>query len=162
MVMGSSGAIADVSMRRRVATRLRIALRALGRARSSVNVVYTGDREIRALNRDYRKIDRATDVLSFHLQELDGQSDPSGDGIPLGDIVISVQTALRRAGLRRLAHELECLAVHGLCHLFGHDHKRPAQAKVMFALERQLRRQPMTTLARRPLKIRRRAATTRT
>ena len=39
--------------------------------------------------------------------------------------------------------ELERLAVHGLCHLFGHDHKKKAEATVMFALERRLRRLPL-------------------
>ena len=119
------------------------ALRALGRARSSATLVFTDDDEIRVLNRDYRKHDRATDVLSFHLQELAGEGDPAGDGIALGDIVISVETARRRAHGRRLGAELERLAVHGLCHLFGHDHKKKAEATVMFALERRLRRLPL-------------------
>ncbi|HVZ73266.1 MAG TPA: rRNA maturation RNase YbeY [Polyangia bacterium] len=126
--------------RRRVAARVRVALRALGRSRSSATLVFTDDDEIRQLNRDYRKHDRATDVLSFHLQELAGEADPAGEGIPLGDIVISVETARRRAHGKRLAGELERLAVHGLCHLFGHDHKKPVEAKVMFALEAKLRR----------------------
>jgi probable rRNA maturation factor len=125
--------------RRRVAARVRLALRALGRARSSATLVFTDDDEIRVLNRDFRKHDRATDVLSFHLQELGGEADPAGDGIELGDIVISVETARRRARGRRLVAELERLAVHGLCHLFGHDHKKKAEAKVMFALEKRLR-----------------------
>src|SRR6185369_10256938 len=54
--------------RRLLQARMRAALRALGRARSSATLLLTDDLEIRALNRDYRKHDRATDVLSFHLQ----------------------------------------------------------------------------------------------
>jgi probable rRNA maturation factor len=130
-----------VAVRRRVAARVRAALRALGRARSSATLVFTDDDEIRVLNRDYRKHDRATDVLSFHLQELAGEADPAGQGIELGDIVISVETARRRAHGKRLPGELERLAIHGLCHLFGHDHKKKAEARVMFALEARLRRQ---------------------
>ena len=126
--------------RRRVAARVRLALRALGRTRCTTTVVFTDDDEIRALNRDFRKHDRATDVLSFHLQELAGESDPAGAGVELGDIVLSVETARRRARGKRLVAELERLAIHGLCHLFGHDHKRPGEAKLMFALERKLRR----------------------
>jgi len=122
---------------------VRVALRALGRARSSATVVFTDDVEIRILNRDFRKHDRATDVLSFHLQELAGEGDPAGDGVELGDIVISVETARRRARGKRFVAELERLAVHGLCHLFGHDHKRKPEAAVMFALERKLRRLPL-------------------
>jgi probable rRNA maturation factor len=129
--------------KRRVAARVRVALRALKRSGSSATLVFTDDEEIRVLNRDYRKHDRATDVLSFHLQELAGESDPAGDGIELGDIVISVETAKRRAHGKRLVAELERLAVHGLCHLFGHDHKKAAEAKVMFALEARLRRLPL-------------------
>jgi probable rRNA maturation factor len=122
---------------------MRLALRALGRSRCAATLVFTDDDEIRALNRDFRKHDRATDVLSFHLQELAGESDPAGAGVELGDIVISVETARRRARGKRLVSELERLAVHGLCHLFGHDHKKKAEAETMFALERRLRRLPL-------------------
>lgn len=132
-----------VETRRRVAARVRVALRALKRSRSSTTLVFTDDEEIRALNRDYRKMDHATDVLSFHLQELEGEEDPAGNGIQLGDIIISVETARRRAHGKRLVSELERLAIHGLCHLFGHDHKRKPEATVMFALERRLRRLPL-------------------
>lgn len=131
--------------RRALKLRLRAALRALGRTRSSATLVLTDDAEIRVLNRDFRNHDRATDVLSFHLQELAGIDDPAGQGVNLGDIVISVQTARRRAAGKRLPSELERLAIHGLCHLFGYDHKRRAQADVMFALERRLRRLPIPT-----------------
>lgn len=142
LARGRARAGTTAEERRQVAARVRKALRALGRARSSTTLVFTDDDEIRTLNRDYRKHDRATDVLSFHLQELAGEGDPAGDGIELGDIVISVETARRRARGKRLAGELERLAVHGLCHLFGHDHKRKPEATVMFALERRLRRAP--------------------
>ena len=102
----------DAEARRRLVARVRAALRALGRARSSTCLV----------------------------QELAGETDPAGAGIALGDIVNSLETAPRRAPGKRLITEAERLAIHGLCHLFGHDHKRPAEAKVMFALERRLRR----------------------
>ena len=143
LVRGRARAAVPAETRRRVAARLRLALRALGRSRCTASLVFTDDDEIRALNRDYRKHDRATDVLSFHLQELAGEDDPAGEGAELGDIVISVETARRRARGKRLVSELERLAVHGLCHLFGHDHKRKPQAAVMFALERRLRRLPL-------------------
>jgi probable rRNA maturation factor len=143
LARGRARAQIPAETRRRVAARVRRALRALGRARSSATLVFTDDDEIRALNRDFRQHDRATDVLSFHLQQLAGEADPAGDGVELGDIVISVETARRRARGKRLASELERLAIHGLCHLFGHDHKKTAEAKVMFALEARLRRLPL-------------------
>jgi probable rRNA maturation factor len=120
--------------------RLRDSLRLLGRARCEVALLLAGDEEIRTLNRNYRKLDRATDVLSFHQQDLGGESDPAGDGVFLGDIVISVETALRRSGRGRLPGELARLSIHGLCHLFGHDHHRPKQARIMRALEQRLLR----------------------
>jgi probable rRNA maturation factor len=140
LVRGRAKGMLDSGARRRLAARVRGALRALGRARSSACLVLTDDEEIRTLNRTYRKHDRATDVLSFHLQELAGEGDPAGDGIALGDIVISVETARRRARSGRLAAEVDRLAIHGLCHLFGHDHKKKTEARRMFALERRLRR----------------------
>jgi probable rRNA maturation factor len=143
LVRGRARGALSADIRRQVAARLRIALRALSRSSCSTTLVFTDDEEIRVLNRDFRSHDRATDVLSFHLQELAGESDPAGLGIALGDIVISVETARRRAHGKRLGAELERLAVHGLCHLFGHDHKRKPEATRMFALERRLRRLPL-------------------
>jgi probable rRNA maturation factor len=128
------------ALRRRLGRRLRAALRLLGRSRSQVTLLLTGDAEIRALNQRYRKLDRATDVLAFHQRALRGEADPAGDGVFLGDIVISVETALRRASGRRLPGELARLSLHGLCHLFGHEHHRPAEAKRMRALEDRLLR----------------------
>jgi probable rRNA maturation factor len=140
LVRPEVAALLPPPLRRALVARLRAALRRLGRARSSCTLLLTGDGEIRELNRRYRHLDRATDVLSFHQQELDGVTDPAGDGIFLGDIAVSVETARRRAGGRRLSGELGRIALHGLCHLFGHDHRRPAEARAMRALENRLLR----------------------
>ncbi len=140
LVRGRAASLLRPAARRRAATRVRLALAALGCARSSATLVFTDDEEIRALNNRYRGIDRATDVLSFHLQELRGERDPAAQGAFLGDIVISVETARRRGSGRDLPSAVERLAIHGLCHLLGHDHKRRRQARVMYTLERRLRR----------------------
>jgi probable rRNA maturation factor len=140
LVRPEARALVSASMRRALVARLHAALRLVDRARSQVALLLTTDAEIRALNRRYRKIDRATDVLSFHQQELQGETDPAGDGVFLGDLVISIETAARRAPGRRLPGELARLAIHGLCHLLGHDHQRPAQAARMRQLENRLLR----------------------
>jgi probable rRNA maturation factor len=140
VVRPEATALAPPAMRRQLVARLREALRVLGRSRSQVSILLTCDEEIRALNRRYRKLDRATDVLSFHQLDLGGAADPAGDGVFLGDIVISVETARRRAGGRRLPGELARLAIHGLCHLFGHDHHRPGPTEEMRRLEQRLLR----------------------
>lgn len=106
---------------------------AIGR---EVSVLLTDDREIHALNRDYRGKDKPTDVLAFALDE--------GEGPPglLGDVVISVERAAAQARARRvtLDHELELLAVHGTLHLLGHDHAEPEEARRMRAETRAIRR----------------------
>ena len=141
LVRPEVAALVPAALRRSLAARLREAMRLLARSRSRVTLLLTGDEEIRALNRRFRQLDRATDVLSFHQQELAGETDPAGDGVFLGDIAISAETAQRRAGGQRLAGELSRIAMHGLCHLFGHDHQRPAEARAMRRLENRLLRQ---------------------
>jgi probable rRNA maturation factor len=140
MVRAEARKLLGTSVRATLAKRLRTCLRLIDRSRSDVALLLTGDEEIRALNRNYRKLDRATDVLSFHQQDLHGEDDPAGDGVFLGDIVISVETALRRGGKARLSGELARLSIHGLCHLFGHDHHRAGEARVMRKLEQRLLR----------------------
>ncbi len=73
------------------------------------------DRHIRQLNRDWRHKDAPTDVLSF----------PQGEGVVLGDLVVSLDTAERQATERGwdLQTELRILLVHGLLHLLGYDHE---------------------------------------
>ena len=93
---------------------------------TEVDITIVDDEEIHQLNRDYRNVDRPTDVLSFALDE-DDEDEPElleGQLHLLGDIIISAETATRQAeefghGLER---EIVYLAVHGLLHLLGYDH----------------------------------------
>ena len=89
-------------------------------APSEVTVMIAGDRELRALNRQFLGHDRPTDVLSFPSSE----PDPSTGRLYLGDIAISYAQA--RASAARGGHplqaELQLLIVHGVLHLLGHDH----------------------------------------
>lgn len=104
----------------------------IDRKDGEISVLLLDDEEIRKLNRDYRGIDRPTDVLSFALNEGD-QPDPQPD--MWGDIVISVERAARQAESAGLSFEDEVarLLVHGALHLFGYDHegskKKAAQMK---------------------------------
>lgn len=91
------------------------------------------DREIQQLNKTYRGIDRATDVLSFPLPFVDPQSDEEY----LGDIIISFPTAKKQAKEHKqtIEDELTFLFLHGLLHLLGYDHEDAAEEKAMFALQ---------------------------
>jgi probable rRNA maturation factor len=98
----------------------------------------TDDERMRQLNRDHRKLDRATDVLSFSALEQ-GRVEHLG-GV-LGDVVISFETVERAAKRHRrlVRHEALEVLIHGLLHIFGFDHVKSAkQAKLMKALQRQL------------------------
>src|SRR5262245_32128952 len=101
-----------------------------------VSVLLTDDDEIHSLNRDYRGVDKPTDVLAFALDEA-GRMDVS-----LGDVIISVERAQKQAASRRvdLDRELELLAVHGTLHLLGYDHAEPNEARRMRARTRAIRR----------------------
>jgi len=97
-----------------------------------VSVLFCDDDAMRALNKQYRGEDKATDVLSF---EQDGFAAPGAR--VLGDIVISLETAEERhpgnpAGQR---DEVRLLFCHGLLHLLGHDHQNAAQRQHMTELQ---------------------------
>ncbi len=97
-----------------------------------VSLRITDDQVIRELNRDYRHIDAATDVLSFSMLEGDGP--PAGEeAVLLGDVVISLETAARRAGRQGvpLETEMALLTAHGILHLLGYDHHSPGPRRVM-------------------------------
>jgi probable rRNA maturation factor len=107
-----------------------------------VAIVLTDDAAIRALNRDWRRQDAATNVLSFPAQaDVDlqaGRARRAGMPPPLlGDVVIAFETVQReaRAEAKRFEHHLAHLAVHGFLHLLGYDHAGNAEAEDMEALE---------------------------
>ncbi len=90
-----------------------------------VDVSLVDDNLIKEINSEHRKIDSATDVLSFPLGQ-DGMYDenPKTGALMLGDIVISVETALRQAELygHGIEREIAFLTVHSMLHLLGYDH----------------------------------------
>ncbi|MGH7680691.1 MAG: rRNA maturation RNase YbeY [Candidatus Eiseniibacteriota bacterium] len=120
---------------------VRLALVRLGRPRATASVVLVGDEGIRALNRDYREVDRPTDVLSFSLADPAAIDDPTRP-VFLGEIYVSIETALRqaRAARRPYPREVAHLVLHGLLHLLGHDHATPAERRRMAAAESRLMR----------------------
>jgi len=102
---------------------------------AELSVALVDDAEIHRLNRDYRDKDRPTDVLAFPMGDTDG------DEQLLGDVVISLDTAIRQAAERDapVAEEVRVLLVHGFLHLLGYDHERgPADARKMLQLQRKL------------------------
>ncbi|HEY7954360.1 MAG TPA: rRNA maturation RNase YbeY [Polyangia bacterium] len=126
--------------RRELGRRLRLAMRLAG-IRGELALSLADDAELLALNRQFAGEDHATDVLSFSQREGQGAAQPAANDGPLGDIIISVETAARQAesGGRTLLAELFHLAVHGLAHLIGYDHATAAEEKVMFGWEARLR-----------------------
>jgi rRNA maturation RNase YbeY len=114
-------------------------LRALGLPHAELSILLVSDAEMRRLNRAYRGVDRATDVLAFAQREGPAGA-PAG---LLGDVVISVDTARRQAAGQgaTLGREGERLLVHGVLHLLGYDHERSAaETRRMRRRERALER----------------------
>ena len=133
-------------------------MRAMKLDRAELSLTIVSDAQIRKLNREWRKKDKATDVLSFS-QGNDASTSriaatPGGRrlsaplrGAPrwprssaLGDVVISLETARRVAKQHGVAvrSELNLYLAHGLLHLLGYDHHRPAQRKAMAREESRL------------------------
>lgn len=88
------------------------------------------DAEIRTINRDYLGRDKATNVISFAMQEGEGVGVQPG---LLGDVVISADTAERDAFEASISFESELyfLLLHGILHLLGYDHERGTEAEAM-------------------------------
>lgn len=103
-----------------------------------LSVVLTTDENIHEYNREYRSVDRPTDVLSFPTDEGDDLLAPP-DGF-LGDIMISIPRAREQA--KALGHSTEreilFLTVHGVLHLLGYDHMRPEDEQIMFPVQRSI------------------------
>ncbi len=113
---------------------------------ASVNVLLTDKEAIREMNRQYREIDRSTDVLSFPMvdyeipadfsrleEDPDAYFDPDSGELLLGDIVISMETMSAQA--REYGHtekrELAFLVAHSMLHLSGYDHMEDGEREIM-------------------------------
>jgi probable rRNA maturation factor len=105
---------------------------------SELAIVLTNDSAIRQLNRLWRGIDAATNVLSFPA----ATKQAADESAHLGDIVLAYETVAReaRAEGKPLAHHVAHLAVHGYLHLIGFDHERDADAEAMEEAERAILR----------------------
>jgi probable rRNA maturation factor len=90
---------------------------AIGKSGSSATIAFVSDKTIRQLNRQFRAVDKSTDVLSFPAEDEDKTN--------LGDIAISVDTATKQAKENGLTFDKEVaqLILHGLLHLCGYDHE---------------------------------------
>ena len=95
-----------------------------------VSVSFVNNDEIQALNREYRDIDRETDVLSF---PVDFEFAIDGEDNPLGDIIISVEKAKEQAEEfgHSLLREMVYLTIHSMLHLLGYDHLEESDKKIM-------------------------------
>lgn len=150
MIINLENGQEKINLTDEVLQRLRDGLAAVARLNSlpqasEVDVTIVDDEEIHTLNREYRGMDKPTDVLSFALDD-DGEEDDEPElnfaGCEpeehlYGDIIISAETAQRQAeeyghGLER---EMTYLAVHGMFHLLGYDHMTEEEKAVMRAKE---------------------------
>jgi probable rRNA maturation factor len=104
-----------------------------------VCILLADDVRLRDLNRSFRGIDRATNVLAFPSVAFDVLAAAGAEGPPaeLGDVAVAYETTVEEARVdgKRLADHLSHLVVHGVLHLLGHDHGLDADAAMMEALE---------------------------
>ena len=119
---------------------------------AEVNLLLTMNEEIHEMNRNFREIDRATDVLSFpmvdyeepgvfdFLEEADEYFHPESGELMLGDIVISKEKVISQA--EEYGHSIEreyaFLIAHSMLHLFGYDHMEEEERQVMEAKQKEI------------------------
>lgn len=104
----------------------------------SFSIIITDNTFIHKLNKEYRNVDRPTDVISFALE--DNKDFISGNIRLLGDIYISIDKAKEQAieyG-HSLLRELSFLSIHGLLHLLGYDHMKKEDEEIMFKKQEDL------------------------
>ena len=116
-------------------------------AEAKMTLVFSNDKTIRQLNRDFRKIDKPTNVLSFPALNASAirrlrRGDMDGR-VFLGDVIIAYQTVAREAKEQKksITHHAAHMVVHGVLHLLGYDHMTDAMARRMEKLEREILRE---------------------
>ena len=104
----------------------------------SVSVIFVSDKKIHQINKEYRNIDRPTDVISFALSDYQGDNDYVAE--ELGDIFISVDAAKRQAKEYEHSEKREIcfLFTHGLLHLNGFDHQTKEEEKEMIKYQKMI------------------------
>ena len=104
-----------------------------------MSCIIVDDEEIHAINRDYRNIDRSTDVISFALEDNE-QFYVEGMPRTLGDIFISYDHAVAQAEEygHSIFREMCFLFTHGCLHLLGYDHMNEEDEKEMFGLQKEI------------------------
>ncbi len=119
-------------------------LHALDYADFDVGILFTTNHTIRGYNRDYRRKDKPTDILSFsyHSALKPGEriTVKEDEDKNLGDLIISLEYVLKEAHKQGISLEerLKILLVHGICHLLGYDHETDADFEVMSTQEAKL------------------------
>ena len=102
------------------------------------SIIFVDKEEIQRINKEYRNIDRVTDVISFAYN--DDETDTAYAGDEIGDIFICLDRAAEQAVEyeHSLEREVGFLAVHGYLHLMGYDHMTKEEEKVMFTLQEEI------------------------
>lgn len=106
-----------------------------------LSLTFVGKQRIRTINREYREIDRVTDVISFaFLDNEDNIQFSKNVPISLGEIFICCDVAKKQAKAynHSLKREYSFLFLHGLLHLFGYDHMTEEDEKIMFGLQEEI------------------------
>ena len=106
---------------------------------TTFNLIIVDNEYIHELNKNYRHIDRETDVITFALEDDDSLVMPTDERI-LGDIYISIDKAISQAEEygHSLKRELSFLTVHGFLHLLGYDHMEKEDEIKMFSLQNEI------------------------
>ena len=102
------------------------------------NIIFVSNEEIHKINKEYRNVDRITDVISFALE--DNKDITYKDFRLLGDIYIAIDVAYNQAKEYNHSTEREVcfLSTHGLLHLLGYDHMKEEDEKIMFGKQKEL------------------------
>ena len=110
--------------------------RTLAKSNGELALTFSNDAALRRLNGRYRGKDKPTNVLSFGSPD-DWRGAPDGQPRPLGDVILARETVFREARAQgKTPPDHAChLVVHGVLHLLGYDHQRPADASRMEAIE---------------------------
>lgn len=117
---------------------MKFAIKKLDIENAIFNIIFVSNEEIHNINKEYRNIDRVTDVISFALE--DNKDIVYDDFRLLGDIYIAIDVAYDQAVEYNHSREREVcfLATHGLLHLLGYDHMKEEDEKEMFGLQEEL------------------------